>query len=145
METLMLTTTLYTTSATATGGREGRAVSDDGKLEVSLSTPKALGGAGGDGTNPEQLFAAGYAACFLSAMKFIAMQQKIALPEDAAVTATVGIGPREDIGFGLEVGLKIDLPDVETAVAQKLMETAHLTCPYSHATNGTLSITPELA
>lgn len=141
----MLKTTLYTTSATATGGREGRATSDDGSLDVTLSTPKALGGAGGDGTNPEQMFAAGYAACFLSAMKFIAMQQKLALPEDAAVTATVGIGPREDIGFGLEVGLKISLPGVETAVAEKLVETAHITCPYSHATKGSLTITPELA
>lgn len=141
----MLKTTLYTTSATATGGREGRATSDDGNLDVTLSTPKALGGAGGDGTNPEQMFAAGYAACFLSAMKFIAMQQKLALPEDAAVTATVGIGPREDIGFGLEVGLKISLPGIETAVAEKLVETAHITCPYSHATKGSLTITPELA
>jgi len=141
----MLKTTLYTTSATATGGREGRATSDDGNLDVTLSTPKALGGAGGDGTNPEQMFAAGYAACFLSAMKFIAMQQKLALPEETAVTATVGIGPREDIGFGLEVGLKISLPGVETAVAEKLVETAHITCPYSHATKGSLTITPELA
>ncbi|MGR3714405.1 MAG: organic hydroperoxide resistance protein [Shimia sp.] len=141
----MLRTTLYTTSATATGGREGRAVSDDGNLDVTLSTPKALGGAGGDGTNPEQMFAAGYAACFLSAMKFIAMQQKIVLPDDAAVTATVGIGPREDVGFGLEVGLKISLPGLETAVAEKLVETAHITCPYSHATRGSLTITPELA
>lgn len=141
----MLKTTLYTTSATATGGREGRAASDDGNLDLTLSTPKALGGAGGDGTNPEQMFAAGYAACFLSAMKFIAMQQKLALPEDAAVTATVGIGPREDVGFGLEVGLKISLPGIDTTVAEKLVETAHITCPYSHATKGSLTITPELA
>lgn len=137
--------TLYTTSATATGGREGRAVSDDGNLDVTLSTPKELGGAGGEGTNPEQMFAAGYAACFLSAMKFIAMQQKIALPADASVTATVGIGPREDLGFGLEVGLKISLPGLDKDVSAKLVETAHVTCPYSHATRGSLSITPELA
>ena len=141
----MLQSTLYTTSATATGGREGRATSEDGKLDVTLSTPKELGGAGGDGTNPEQMFAAGYAACFLSALKFIAMQQKLALPEDAAVTATVGIGPRTDIGFGLEVGLKVSLPGIDTAVAEKLVETAHITCPYSHATKGSLTITPELA
>ena len=141
----MLQSTLYTTSATATGGREGRATSEDGKLDVTLSTPKELGGAGGDGTNPEQMFAAGYAACFLSALKFIAMQQKLALPEDAAVTATVGIGPRTDIGFGLEVGLKVSLPGTDTAVAEKLVETAHITCPYSHATKGSLTITPELA
>ncbi len=141
----MLQSTLYTTSATATGGREGRAASEDGKLDVTLSTPKELGGAGGDGTNPEQMFAAGYAACFLSALKFIAMQQKLALPDDAAVTATVGIGPRTDVGFGLEVGLKVSLPGIETNVAEKLVETAHITCPYSHATKGSLTITPELA
>ncbi len=141
----MLQSTLYTTSATATGGREGRATSEDGKLDVTLSTPKELGGAGGDGTNPEQMFAAGYAACFLSALKFIAMQQKLALPDDAAVTATVGIGPRTDVGFGLEVGLKVSLPGIDTDVAEKLVETAHITCPYSHATKGSLTITPELA
>lgn len=141
----MLKTTLYTTSATASGGREGNAVSVDGNLDVTLSTPKELGGAGGDGTNPEQLFAAGYAACFLSALKLIAMQQRIALSADATVTATVGIGPREDIGFGLAVGLKASLPGLDKDVAEKLIETAHLTCPYSHATRGSLQITPELA
>lgn len=141
----MLQSTLYTTSATATGGREGRAASEDGKLDVTLSTPKELGGAGGDGTNPEQMFAAGYAACFLSALKFIAMQQKLALPDAAAVTATVGIGPRTDVGFGLEVSLKVSLPGIEKDVAEKLVETAHITCPYSHATKGSLTITPELA
>ncbi|MEQ9694498.1 organic hydroperoxide resistance protein [Shimia sp. SDUM112013] len=136
--------TLYTTSATAAGGREGRAISEDGHLDVALSTPAALGGAGGEGTNPEQMFAAGYAACFLSALKFIAMQQKIAVPDEATVKAIVGIGPREDVGFGLEVDLEVSLPGLEPAVAEKLVETAHLTCPYSHATRGALEITPKL-
>ncbi|WP_303623608.1 organic hydroperoxide resistance protein [Shimia sp. CNT1-13L.2] len=142
----MLAQTLYTTSATATGGREGRAVSQDGLLDVALSTPKELGGAGGEGTNPEQMFAAGYAACFLSALKFIAMQQKIALPSDAEVTTSVGIGPRKDEpGFALEVGLKVALPGVDRDVAEKLVALAHETCPYSNATRGALDITPVLA
>ncbi len=141
----MLKATLYTTSAATSGGREGRATSQDGKLDVALSTPKELGGAGGDGTNPEQLFAAGYAACFHSALTLVASHQKIALPAATTVTVTVGIGPREDIGFGLGVQLKIDLPDLDRAVAQKLVETAHITCPYSHATKGSLTITPTLA
>ncbi|CUH51206.1 organic hydroperoxide resistance protein [Shimia marina] len=141
----MLQSTLYTTSATATGGREGRVTSQDGKLDTVLSTPAELGGAGGEGTNPEQMFAAGYAACFLSAMKFIAMQQKTTLPADATVTATVGIGPREDAGFGLDVGLKVTLPGMDKTAAEALIATAHATCPYSHATRGNLEITPELA
>ncbi|WP_282158520.1 organic hydroperoxide resistance protein [Shimia thalassica] len=140
----MPVSTLYTTSANASGGREGRAVSEDGTLDVTLSTPKELGGAGGDGTNPEQLFAAGYAACFLSAIKFIAMQQKIALSPDASVKAIVGIGPHEVVGFGLDVDLEVSLPGLDAAVAEKLVETAHSTCPYSHATRGSLDITPKL-
>src|SRR4051812_28198711 len=92
---------LYTAEATASGGRDGRSVTSDKVLDVKLSTPKALGGAGGDGTNPEQLFAAGYSACFLSAMKFVAMHMKIALPAEAAVTAKIGIGPNGQGGFGL--------------------------------------------
>ncbi|WP_372886937.1 organic hydroperoxide resistance protein [Shimia sp.] len=140
----MPTKILYTTSATATGGREGRATTPDGHLDVTLSTPRELGGPGGEGTNPEQLFAAGYAACFLSALKFIAMQQKIALSPEASVTATVGIGPREEPGFGLEVGLRVSLPGLDRASAEKLVAIAHQTCPYSHATRGGLEISPEL-
>src|SRR4051794_37849729 len=102
---------LYTAHATASGGREGAASSSDGKLDVRLSTPKELGGAGGEGTNPEQLFAAGYSACFLGALKFVASQSKITLPADATVDATVGIGKREDGGgFGLVIELKANLP-----------------------------------
>ncbi|GAA6180412.1 organic hydroperoxide resistance protein [Shimia sp. NS0008-38b] len=141
----MLQSTLYATSAIATGGREGHVTSVDGKLDVMLSTPKELGGAGGSGTNPEQMFAAGYAACFLSALKLMASQQNQTLSEDTSVTTTVGIGPRTDGGFGLDVALKIAIPSLDKDVAEKLIADAHVTCPYSHATKGSLTITPELA
>src|SRR6266481_1729369 len=100
---------LYRTSATATGGRDGHAATKDGSFDVKLTTPKELGGAGGPGNNPEQLFAAGYSACFIGAMKFVAAQQKIKVPADTKVTATVGIGPRSEGGFGLEIALAIAL------------------------------------
>src|SRR6478609_1211293 len=104
---------LYTAQATASGGRDGQAVSDDNRLSVKLSTPKELGGAGGDGSNPEQLLAAGYSACFLSALKFVALQNKTTLPQDVAVTGKVGIGENGRGGFGLEIGLHIDLPGLD--------------------------------
>jgi Ohr subfamily peroxiredoxin len=91
----------YRTQATATGGRDGRATTADGALDVRLSTPKELGGGGGEGNNPEQLFAAGYVACFLGALKFVAGQENVKVPDDATVTATVGIGPRQAGGFGI--------------------------------------------
>jgi Ohr subfamily peroxiredoxin len=141
----MPTKVLYTTSATATGGRDGRAATADGAVDVKLVTPKELGGAGGEGVNPEQLFASGYAACFLGALKFYAGQKKIAVPADAKITVTVGIGPRDDHGFGLDVKIAADLPGVDPAVANDLIEGAHHVCPYSHATKGSLSITPTLA
>lgn len=142
----MPTKTLYTTSATATGGgREGTSSVDDGSFTAKLTTPKELGGAGGDGLNPEQLFATGYAACFLGALRFYAGQHKIDVPDDASVTTTVGIGPREDLGFGLDVKIKVSLPGVDTAVAEGLIAGGHKVCPYSHATKGSLTITPELA
>ncbi|MBZ9656474.1 organic hydroperoxide resistance protein [Phyllobacterium lublinensis] len=132
---------LYTTSATATGGRDGRANSEDGRLAVSLSTPKELGGNGADGTNPEQLFAAGYSACFLGAMKYVASQKKIKLSEDTAVTATVGIGPRADgKGFGLDVALTASLPGVDATQAREIVDGAHIVCPYSEATRSNLSV-----
>ncbi len=132
---------LYHTSARATGGRDGRAAADDGRLAVNLSTPKELGGAGGEGTNPEQLFAAGYAACFLNAMKYIAGQQNSPFPSNAAVTATVAIGPREaGEGFGLDVALSVSLPGAELAAAEKLTQTAHSVCPYSNAIHGNVSV-----
>lgn len=132
---------LYSTSATATGGREGSAKSEDGKLSVTLSTPKDLGGAGGEGTNPEQMFAAGYAACFLSALKLVASQDKIALPADPSVTAKVGIGPNEGgVGFSLEVDLSVELGDLDAATAEQLLEKTHQVCPYSNATRGNIRV-----
>lgn len=131
---------LYTGKATSTGGREGVSRSSNGALHVKLSTPKALGGDGGDGTNPEQLFAAGYSACFLSALKFVAGQKKIALPSDAAIEAAVGIGPIPT-GFGLEVKLDISLPGLNREIAVSLVETAHQVCPYSNATRGNIEVT----
>lgn len=136
---------LYTAQATANGGREGRASSDDRRLDVKLSTPRELGGAGGDGTNPEQLFAAGYSACFLSALKFVALHAKTSLPADAAVTASVGIGPNDNGGFGLTAQLRVALPGLEQAVAQALVDHAHRVCPYSNATRGNVDVQVALA
>ena len=125
---------LYTAQASATGGRSGRAVSDNGVLDVTLTTPKELGGDGATGTNPEQLFAAGYSACFLGALKFVAGKEKVKIPEDATITARVGIGPREDgTGFGIEVAISAKLPGIERELAEKLVAAAHIVCPYSHA------------
>ena len=137
---------LYETSATATGGREGRASTKDGVLAVMLSTPKELGGNGGTGTNPEQLFASGYAACFLGALKFAAGKDHIKIPADATVTADVGIGARDDgQGFGIEVALVIKVPGVQRAVVEDLVQKAHIVCPYSHATRGNIPVTLTVA
>ncbi|WP_060507520.1 organic hydroperoxide resistance protein [Pseudomonas sp. NBRC 111124] len=130
---------LYTATATSTGGRDGRAISSDNILDVKLSTPKELGGAGGDGTNPEQLFAAGYSACFIGALKFVASQSKRRIPADASITAQVGIGQIPG-GFGLDVDLNINLPGLEQADAQALVEAAHQVCPYSNATRGNIEV-----
>ena len=131
----------YTTSATATGGREGQAKTDDGSLEVRLATPKELGGAGGPGNNPEQLFAAGYAACFLGAMKAVAAKGGTAkVPQDATVKAQVGIGPRSEGGFGLDIALDVALPGVPRDQAQDLVEKAHQVCPYSNATRNNVPV-----
>ncbi len=125
---------LYTTRATSTGGRAGSSKSEDGALSVTLTVPKALGGDGAPGTNPEQLFASGYSACFLGALKFVAGQEKVKIPEDTEVTATVGIGPREDgTGFGIEVALAVRIPGLDRATAERLSAAAHIVCPYSHA------------
>jgi Ohr subfamily peroxiredoxin len=131
--------TLYTAVATATGGRDGRAVSSDKVLDVKLSTPKELGGAGGDGTNPEQLFASGYSACFIGALKFVAGQSKRSLPADTSITAHVGIGQIPG-GFGLDIDLNISLPGLEQADAQALVDAAHQVCPYSNATRGNVDV-----
>jgi osmotically inducible protein OsmC len=131
---------LYRTSATATGGRDGRSTTADGSLDVKLATPKELGGAGGPGNNPEQLFAAGYAACFLGAMKFVASKGGPKVPTDTTVTATVDIGPRSEGGFGLDIGLEIVLPGVPRAEAEALVEKAHQVCPYSNATRNNVPV-----
>lgn len=131
---------LYRAQATATGGRDGRAVSSDGVLDIALGTPKELGGAGGAVTNPEQLFAAGYSACFLGALKYVASQEKINVPKDANVQGNVGIG-QVPTGFAIEVELKISLPGVDRAVAQSLVDKAHIVCPYSNATRGNIDVT----
>jgi len=132
---------LYRTQATATGGRTGQAETADGKLKVTLVTPKELGGPGGEGTNPEQLFASGYSACFLGALKFVAMNRKVKIPEDATVTAAVGIGKRDDgEGFGLEVTLTIKVPGLDSALVNELVQAAHIVCPYSHATRNNIDV-----
>jgi len=133
----------YRATATATGGRDGRATSSDSHLDVKLTTPKELGGAGGEGTNPEQLFAAGYSACFLGALKFVAGKEKITLPADVSITGVVGIGPIPT-GFGIEAELKISLPGMDRAQAQALVDRAHVVCPYSNATQGNIDVTLTL-
>lgn len=135
---------IYTGTATATGGREGTAQSDDGKLNLALSTPAALGGQGGDGTNPEQLFAAGYSACFIGALKHIAGSQKIALDSDIAVTGEVAIGPIEQ-GFAIAVKLTVDLKTLPREQAEALVDAAHQVCPYSNATRGNIEVEITLA
>lgn len=131
---------LYSTEATATGGRDGHARTKDGALDVNLATPKELGGGGGAGNNPEQLFAAGYSACFLGAMKFVASQGGPKVPNDASVTATVGMGPRSEGGFGIDVALAVSLPGVPRAEAEALVEKAHQVCPYSNATRNNVPV-----
>lgn len=130
----------YRAYAEATGGRDGRAISSDGVLDVALTTPKELGGAGGQGTNPEQLFAAGYSACFLGAMKFVAGRDKLKMPQDSSIEGVVGIGAIPN-GFGIEVELRISLPGMDQEQAQTLIERAHIVCPYSNATRGNIDVT----
>ena len=137
--TTKLDKVVYQAHATSTGGRDGTAKSSDGLLDVKLSVPKEMGGGGG-GVNPEQLFAAGYSACFIGAMKFVAGMQKIALPADTSINATVGIGPIP-AGFGIEVQLDIHIPGMESAAAKALVEKAHQVCPYSNATRGNIEVT----
>ena len=134
---------LYTATATATGGRSGTAKSSDGAIDVTLSTPKELGGAGGPGTNPEQLFAAGYSACFIGAMKAVAGKQKIALPAEVSITSDVAIGPHANKpgAFGIQVDMKISVPGMDRAQLEALVATAHEVCPYSNATRGNIDVT----
>lgn len=131
---------LYTARATSTGGRTGTSRSDDGALEVTLSTPKELGGTGGPGTNPEQLFAAGYSACFIGALRAVAAKQKITLPQDVSINAAVGIGPIPT-GFSIQVALEIHIPGMTLEAAESLVQAAHQVCPYSNATRGNIDVT----
>jgi osmotically inducible protein OsmC len=131
---------LYTAEATAWGGREGRAASSDGVIDVEMRIPKEMGGPGGPFTNPEQLFATGYAACFHSALKVVAGREKVDV-SDSAVTAKVGIGPNDTGGFELRVDLEAELPGVDRAVAEDLVAKAHQVCPYSNATRNNIEVT----
>jgi lipoyl-dependent peroxiredoxin len=135
---------VYTAHASAVGGREGHAKSSDGLLEVELAIPKEMGGLGG-GVNPEQLFAAGYSACFLGAMKFVAGLEKISIPAESKIEAAVGIGPFGDgaipDGFNIAVELKVSVPGMDKAAVQALVEKTHKVCPYSNATRGNIDVT----
>jgi len=135
---------LYTARATTTGGREGTSKSSDGVLDLKLVPPAALGGKDGAGTNPEQLFAAGYSACFIGAMKHVARDQKITLPADVSITAEVGLGP-VPTGFGIQVAMTISVPGMEKAAAEALVQAAHKVCPYSNATRGNIDVTLTVA
>ncbi|WP_181708113.1 organic hydroperoxide resistance protein [Chthonobacter rhizosphaerae] len=138
---------VYTTRATATGGgRDGLARVEDGDLAVRLVVPKEMGGPGGDGTNPEQLFATGYSACFLGALRFVAGKEKVQIPAEATVTATVGIGPRDDgAGFGITAELAIHVPGLDRETVESLVQKAHIVCPYSHATRGNVDVKLSVA
>lgn len=134
---------LYTARGTSTGGRTGTTESSDGKIKLQLSTPKALGGDDGPGTNPEQLFASGYSACFIGAMKAVAARQKIALPANVSITADVSIGPlaNKPGAFGIAVAMAINVPGMDKAAVEALVKTAHEVCPYSNATRGNIDVT----
>ncbi len=134
---------LYTAHATSTGGREGTSRSSDGVLDVKLTTPKELGGDGAVGTNPEQLFAAGYSACFIGAMKAVAGKLKVTLPAETSISADVGIGPIP-AGYNIQVALTITVPGVDRALAQQVVDAAHQVCPYSNATRGNIDVTLTL-
>ena len=138
----MAITPVYSISATASGGREGTVQTSDDGLSLSLAPPVEMGGSG-KGNNPEQLFASGYAACYLGAMKFATTQDATLakVPDDASVTASVGIGAREDVGFGLTVQLQVTFPGVDTAEVQRVADAGHTICPYSHAVKGNIDVT----
>jgi lipoyl-dependent peroxiredoxin len=137
---------VYTAHATATGGRDGVAKSDDGKLDVKLDPPPQMGGHG-TGSNPEQLFAAGYAACFIGAMKFVGNSQKIAVPANTSIDSSVSLGPLGDAakGFGIAVEMKVHLPGLDRTTAEKLVRDAHEVCPYSNATRGNVDVKLSVA
>jgi Ohr subfamily peroxiredoxin len=138
---------LYTAQATSTGGRTGSTESSDGKIKLQLSTPKELGGDSGPGTNPEQLFAAGYSACFIGAMKAVARMQKIALPAEVSIQADVSIGPMtgKPGAFGIAVAMVVLVPGMDRSAAEALVKTAHEVCPYSNATRGNIDVALSVA
>ncbi len=137
---------LYSTKVTALGGRTGTVSTEDGAFRIALATPKELGGPGGEGANPEQLFAAGYAACLLGALKFVAGRRKVRLAEQSKVTATVGIGMRDGgEGFALDVALSAELPGIEASIARELLAEADAVCPYSHLARNGLAVRLSLA
>jgi lipoyl-dependent peroxiredoxin len=138
---------LYTAHATSTGGRTGTTESSDGAIKLALVTPKELGGAGGAGTNPEQLFASGYSACFIGAMKAVAARQKITLPAEVSIKASVSIGPMTGKAgaFGIAVDMEVSVPGMDRAAAEQLVATAHEVCPYSNATRGNIDVTLKVA
>jgi Ohr subfamily peroxiredoxin len=138
---------LYTAHATSTGGRQGTSRTSDGALDVQLSTPKEMGGAGGPGTNPEQLFAAGYSACFIGAMKAVAAREKIKLPAEVSITADVSIGPMTGKAgaFSIAVNMVVSVPGVERTAAEQLVASAHQVCPYSNATRGNVDVQLSVA
>jgi Ohr subfamily peroxiredoxin len=138
--TTKLDKVLYTAHAHTTGGRDGAGKTDDGRLDVTLSSP----GTSGTGTNPEQLFAVGYSACFMGAMKAVSPKLKVAVPADAAIDASVDLGPTT-LGYGIAVRLAISLPGLDRATAQSLVDAAHQVCPYSNATRGNIDVTITLA
>ncbi len=131
---------IYKTKATATGGRDGSARSDDGSVDVKLVVPKEMGGPGGTGANPEKLFAAGYSACFLGAIRAMSGKEKVKVPQDATVTAEIGFGERTEGGYGITADLVISMPGVDRADAERLVKAAHEVCPYSNATRGNLDV-----
>lgn len=133
---------LYTGHATSTGGRTGSTASSDGAIKAQLSTPKELGGTGGMGTNPEQLFAAGYSACFIGAMKAVAAKHKQKVADDVSIQADVSIGPMtgKEGAFGIAVKMEITVPGMDKAAAEKLVAEAHEVCPYSNATRGNIEV-----
>ena len=133
-------TAIYKTKATATGGRDGATRSEDGSVDVKLVVPKEMGGPGGEGANPEKLFAAGYSACFLGAMKAVSGKEGVRVPPDATVTAEIGFGPRDEGGYGITADLTVNLPGVDRADAERLMRAAHEVCPYSNATRGNVDV-----
>ncbi|UJQ94493.1 organic hydroperoxide resistance protein [Mariluticola halotolerans] len=137
----MIKSAVYSAHATSTGGRTGTSATDDERLSVTLDTPKEMGGNGGPGTNPEQLFAVGYSACFLGALKAVGRMEKVSIPDDAKINATVHFGENADgPGYGIAVELEISVPGIDHDQAVALVDKAHQICPYSNATRGNIEV-----